>query len=159
MLYEVITRPAVVLDQDNTPGLILSPGRITSYNVCYTKLLRAFSNIATWINYAASFGLTFFFSLYLQVVKGMSAQTAGFVLVVQPVIQAVLSRITSYNVCYTTLLRENLPAVYRQAFPIFPSFLRWYCHQTKPHHLWSGYGQSHAHPLLVRICFWSYNFV
>lgn len=51
----------------------------------------AFSNIATWINYAASFGLTFFFSLYLQVVKGMSAQTTGFILVAQPIIQAVLS--------------------------------------------------------------------
>lgn len=51
----------------------------------------AFSNIATWINYAASFGLTFFFSLYLQVVKGMSAQATGFVLIVQPIIQAVLS--------------------------------------------------------------------
>jgi MFS family permease len=50
-----------------------------------------FSNIATGINYAASFGLTFFFSLYLQVVKGMSAQATGFVLVVQPIIQAVLS--------------------------------------------------------------------
>ena len=51
----------------------------------------AFSNIATWINYAASFGLTFFFSLYLQVVKGMSAQATGFVLIAQPIIQAVLS--------------------------------------------------------------------
>ncbi len=50
-----------------------------------------FSNIATCINYAASFGLTFFFSLYLQVVKGMSAQTTGFVLVAQPIIQAALS--------------------------------------------------------------------
>ena len=51
----------------------------------------AFSNIATWINYAASFGLTFFFSLYLQVAKGMSPQATGFLLIIQPVIQAVLS--------------------------------------------------------------------
>ncbi|WP_319523878.1 MFS transporter [uncultured Desulfosarcina sp.] len=51
----------------------------------------AFSNIATWINYAASFGLTFFFSLYLQVVKGLSPQATGLLLIVQPLIQAVLS--------------------------------------------------------------------
>ena len=51
----------------------------------------AFSNLATWINYAASFGLTFFFSLYLQVVKGMSPQTTGLLLIIQPGIQAILS--------------------------------------------------------------------
>ncbi len=51
----------------------------------------AFSNIATWINYAASFGLTFFFSLYLQIVKGLPPQTTGLILIIQPVIQAVLS--------------------------------------------------------------------
>jgi predicted MFS family arabinose efflux permease len=54
---------------------------------------RAFtlSNIATLINYAASFGVVFLFTLYLQFVKGLSAQTAGFILVVQPIVQAVFS--------------------------------------------------------------------
>lgn len=51
----------------------------------------AFSNLATLINYAASFGATFFFSLYLQVVKGLSPQAAGLILVSQPLLQAVLS--------------------------------------------------------------------
>ena len=51
----------------------------------------AFSNIATLINYAASFGVTFFFSLYLQVVKGFSPQHTGWILVCQPAVQAVLS--------------------------------------------------------------------
>ena len=51
----------------------------------------AFSNIATLINYAASFGVTFFFSLYLQVVKGMSPQHTGLILICQPAVQAVLS--------------------------------------------------------------------
>ncbi len=54
----------------------------------------AFSNIATWINYAASFGVTFFFSLYLQVVKGMPPQNAGVLLVVQPLIQACLAPVS-----------------------------------------------------------------
>ncbi len=51
----------------------------------------AFSNLATLINYAASFGIAFFFSLYLQVVRGYSPQSAGWILIIQPVFQAVLS--------------------------------------------------------------------
>ncbi|MBF0233613.1 MAG: MFS transporter [Desulfamplus sp.] len=48
-----------------------------------------FSNLATWLNYAASFGTTFFLSLYLQVIRGVSPKNAGFILVFQPLIQAV----------------------------------------------------------------------
>jgi len=48
-----------------------------------------YSNLATWLNYAASFGVTFFFSLYLQVIRGVSPRDAGFILVFQPLIQAV----------------------------------------------------------------------
>lgn len=51
----------------------------------------AMSNLATLINYAASFGVTFFFSLYLQQVKGLSPKHAGLILVTQPLLQAVLS--------------------------------------------------------------------
>jgi EmrB/QacA subfamily drug resistance transporter len=51
----------------------------------------AFSNLATLINYAASFGIAFFFSLYLQVVRGYSPQSAGWILIIQPVFQATLS--------------------------------------------------------------------
>ncbi|MBF0231286.1 MAG: MFS transporter [Desulfamplus sp.] len=48
-----------------------------------------FGNIATWLNYAASFGITFFFSIYLQVVRGVSPKNAGFILVLQPILQAI----------------------------------------------------------------------
>jgi EmrB/QacA subfamily drug resistance transporter len=51
----------------------------------------AFSNLATLINYAASFGIAFFFSLYLQVVRGYSPEGAGWILIIQPVVQSVLS--------------------------------------------------------------------
>ncbi len=44
-----------------------------------------------FINYSATFGVTFLFSLYLQYVHGLSAFHAGMILVVQPVIQAILS--------------------------------------------------------------------
>lgn len=56
-----------------------------------TNLLFTFNNLATLINYAASFGLIFLFSLHLQEVKGFSAQHAGFILIVQPVIQACIA--------------------------------------------------------------------
>ncbi len=51
----------------------------------------AFSNLATLINYGASSGIAFFFSLYLQVVRGHSPQGAGWILIIQPVVQAILS--------------------------------------------------------------------
>ena len=51
----------------------------------------AFSNLAALIHYAATFAVTFLISLYLQKVRGFSPHQAGFVLVSQPLIQAVLS--------------------------------------------------------------------
>ena len=51
----------------------------------------AFSNLAALINYSATFAVTFFLSLYLQFVRGFSPQYAGFILVVQPVVMALLS--------------------------------------------------------------------
>ncbi len=50
-----------------------------------------FSNIAALINYSATFAVSFLLSLFLQYVKGFSAQTAGLVLVSQPVIMALCS--------------------------------------------------------------------
>lgn len=50
-----------------------------------------FGNIATLINYAASFGVVFLFTLYLQQVKGMSPQQAGFFMMIQPSVQALCS--------------------------------------------------------------------
>lgn len=49
----------------------------------------ALSNIATWLNYAASFGIIFFFSIYLQVIRGVPPKVTGFILIIQPLLQAV----------------------------------------------------------------------
>ena len=49
----------------------------------------ALSNLATWLNYAASFGIMFFFSIYLQVIRGVSPKVTGFILIIQPLLQAV----------------------------------------------------------------------
>ncbi|KQC08959.1 MAG: MFS transporter [Methanolinea sp. SDB] len=51
----------------------------------------AFSNLAALINYSATYAVTFLFSLYLQITRGFSPVTAGTVLVIQPVVQAVLA--------------------------------------------------------------------
>ncbi|HAS89304.1 MAG TPA: MFS transporter [Desulfovibrio sp.] len=47
--------------------------------------------LVQFINYAGTFGIVFLFSLYMQSVKGFSPHDAGLVLVVQPLVQAVLS--------------------------------------------------------------------
>ena len=50
-----------------------------------------FSNLAAFINYAATFGVGFLLSLYLQYIKQLPPQSAGLVLVAMPVVQAAFS--------------------------------------------------------------------
>jgi len=68
----------------------------TAYPVLDVTLLRsnrvfAFSSLAALLNYAATFGVTFFLSLYLQYVKGMNPHQAGTLLIIQPIVQTVFS--------------------------------------------------------------------
>lgn len=49
------------------------------------------SSLATLINYAGTFAVGFLLSLYLQVVKGFTPMHAGLILIVQPVVQSLLS--------------------------------------------------------------------
>jgi len=51
----------------------------------------AFSNLAALIHYSATFALVFTLSLYLQYIKGLSAQHAGLILVAQPLVMALFS--------------------------------------------------------------------
>lgn len=50
-----------------------------------------FSNLAALINYSATAAVAFLLSLYLQYMKGYGPQTAGLILIAQPVVQAALS--------------------------------------------------------------------
>jgi MFS family permease len=50
-----------------------------------------FSSLATLISYAATYAITFMMSLYLQLVKGFTPQTAGLILIFQPLVQALFS--------------------------------------------------------------------
>ncbi len=51
----------------------------------------ALSNLAALISYSATFSVSFLLALYLQYVKGFSAEKAGLVLVFQPAFQAIFS--------------------------------------------------------------------
>jgi EmrB/QacA subfamily drug resistance transporter len=51
----------------------------------------AYSNLAALINYSATFAIAFLLSLYLQYIKGFDAQTAGLVLIAQPLVQMLFS--------------------------------------------------------------------
>ncbi len=56
-----------------------------------TNRVFALSNVAALINYSATFAVAFLLSLYLQHIKGLSPQSAGIVLISQPVVQAIFS--------------------------------------------------------------------
>ena len=63
------------------------------FNISLLTKNRVFrmSSAAALINYAATFPIGFLISLYLQEVKGLNAQSAGLILIAQPVIQSALS--------------------------------------------------------------------
>ncbi|MEW6771369.1 MAG: MFS transporter [Bacillota bacterium] len=64
---------------------------ILEVNLFRKNTIFAFSNLAALINYSATFAVGFLLSLYLQYIKGLAEQSAGFVLVSQPVVMAVFS--------------------------------------------------------------------
>ncbi len=51
----------------------------------------ALSNLATLINYSATFAVTFLLSLYLQYIKELTPENAGLILLPQPIVQAFFS--------------------------------------------------------------------
>src|SRR5665647_599939 len=53
--------------------------------------LFAFSNLAALINYSTTASIIFLMSLFLQKVKGLSPQSAGAILISQPLVMAILS--------------------------------------------------------------------
>ncbi|HEY78283.1 MAG TPA: MFS transporter [Dehalococcoidia bacterium] len=52
-----------------------------------------FSNMATLVNYSATYAVAFLLSLYLQYTKGFSPQTAGLILITQPAVMAIIAPI------------------------------------------------------------------
>ena len=102
MLYEVIT---VAMKDPNTIAGGGSVFRITSYNVCYTKLLRQKQK---WLGkIAAGEALV----AYAVTEPDAGSNVASIKTKADPVLndagEITGYRITSYNVCYTKLLRKD----------------------------------------------------
>lgn len=64
---------------------------VLNMKLFHHNLAFAFSNLAALINYSATYALTFLLSLYLQYVKGLNAQHAGYILIFQPAIMFLFS--------------------------------------------------------------------
>jgi len=64
---------------------------VLDMNLFRNNTVFALSNLAAFINYSATFAVTFLLSLYLQYVKDLTPQSAGLILVAQPAMQAAVS--------------------------------------------------------------------
>ena len=64
---------------------------VLDINLFRNNRVFAFSNLAAFIHYSATFALTFLLSLYLQYIKKLTPESAGLILVSQPIVQAVFS--------------------------------------------------------------------
>ena len=85
LIAGVILMTVFILLESRIPFPLINL-RLFSHNIVF-----AFSNLAAMINYSATFAIGFLLSLYLQVIRGYNPQTAGLVLLAQPVIMALFS--------------------------------------------------------------------
>lgn len=69
-----------------------NPSPVMQLSLFRSNPVFAFSSLAALIHYSATFAVTFVLSLYLQSARGLSAQSAGLILVAQPVMMALFSR-------------------------------------------------------------------
>jgi EmrB/QacA subfamily drug resistance transporter len=70
-----------------------SPSPLLDINLFRRNTTFAFSSLAALINYAATFAISFLLSIYLINIKGYSPEVAGYILVTQPVFQAIFAPI------------------------------------------------------------------
>ena len=57
----------------------------------FQSTIFAMSNLAALLNYSATFAISFLLSLYLQLIRGFDASTAGLFMLLQPLMMALLS--------------------------------------------------------------------
>lgn len=62
--------------------------RLLKANIAFS-----FSNLAVLLNYSSTYGMVFLLSLYLQYIKGLSAEATGLLFIIQTVVMAVLAPI------------------------------------------------------------------
>jgi len=85
VLLGVIVLILFILWERKIPHPVLNL-KLFSKNITF-----AFSNIAALLNYSATSAIAFLLSLYLQLIKGFPPQSAGLILLWQPVMQAIFS--------------------------------------------------------------------
>ncbi len=68
-----------------------APNPLLSLSLFKGNRVFGMSNLAALINYSATFALTFFLSLYLQYLKGLTPEETGLILISQPALMAVVS--------------------------------------------------------------------
>jgi len=64
---------------------------VLDINLFRSNMMFTFSNLATFINFSATYAVNYLLSLYLQYLKGLSPIDAGLVLIASPVVQAFCS--------------------------------------------------------------------
>lgn len=71
-----------------------SPFPVLNMSLFFENKVFASSNLAAFINYAATFAVGFLLSLYLQYTKHLTPKEAGMVLITQPIIMAIVSMLS-----------------------------------------------------------------
>ena len=70
-----------------------TPSPVLEINLFRKSRIFTLSCLAALINYGATYAVSFLLSLYLQYIKGFSPQSAGFILIIQPIVLVILSPI------------------------------------------------------------------
>lgn len=73
-----------------------NPSPVLDIRLFSNNRIFAFSNLAALISYAATYAVSFFLSLYLQTIKGLTPDVAGTILLAQPIVQAALSPVAGW---------------------------------------------------------------
>ena len=68
-----------------------SPSPVLDITIFRNNVPFTFSNLAALINYASTYAVAFLISLYLQYTRGFSPETAGLILIAQPIIQTMFA--------------------------------------------------------------------
>jgi len=68
-----------------------TPSPVLEINLFRRSRIFTFSCLAALINYGATYAVSFLLSLYLQYIKGFSPQSAGLILIIQPIVLVILS--------------------------------------------------------------------
>ena len=81
------------LSDDSSSGGFLDPDPLLNLGLFRHNRVLSFSNLAAFVNYAATAAVVFLMSLYLQYTRGLSPQSAGLVLLAGALVQAAFSPI------------------------------------------------------------------